>query len=109
MIWTLPFIAAVLYLVLTVAAQFPEAFHYPVRPTSANLPRLQQLTLNLLAWMKAEMICLFAVLQWVIIQSARSGEGHLFPKVLPATLVVIFGTVGWHLLALIQAAKAEQP
>lgn len=104
----LPFMAAAIYLILTMAAQFPGAFHYPVRVTTANLPRMQELTLNLLSWIKVEMVCLFAVLQEVFIQSARSGEGHLFPKVIPVALVVIFGTVGWHLLAVIRGASTTE-
>lgn len=108
MMVVLPFIAAAIYLTLTMAAQFPGLFHYPVRPTARNLPRMQELTLDLLAWIKVEMVCLFAVLQWVFIQSARSGEGHLFSRVLPVALAVFLGTVGWHLVALIRAASGTQ-
>lgn len=105
----MPVIAGGLYLFMTVVARFPSAFNYPVRVTPANLPRLQAIALNMIAWIKLELVCLFAVLQWVFVQSARSGEGHLFPRVLPVFLVVIFGTVALHIVALFRAASGTRP
>ncbi len=102
----IPMIAAGLYVLLTVVARFPSAFHYPVRATPMNLPRLQAITLGMVAWIKAEMLCLFAVLQGVFIQAARSGNGALFGKVMPVFLVVIFGTIGLHFVALFRAARS---
>lgn len=100
----MPIVAVGLYLLMTLAGRFPSAFNYPVRVTPLNLPRLQTVALNMIAWIKVEIACLFAVLQWVFVQSARSGEGHLFPLVLPVFLVVIFGTVALHIAALFRAA-----
>ncbi|MGA7107819.1 MAG: DUF1648 domain-containing protein [Terracidiphilus sp.] len=100
----LPVLAAALYLVMSIVVRFPDAFHYPVRVTAQNIARLQAVTLNMVAWLKMELVCLFAVLQWAFIQAARSGNGHLFPMILPVFIVVIFGTIGWHLLAIVRAA-----
>jgi uncharacterized membrane protein len=103
----LPVLAAALYLVMSIVVRFPDAFHYPVRVTAQNIARLQAVTLNMVAWLKMELICLFAVLQWAFIQAARSSNGHLFPLILPVFIVVIFGTVGWHLLAIVRAAGSS--
>ena len=73
------------------------AFHYPVRVAPANLPRVQDLTLDLVTWLKSELACLFAALQWWMIQAARSGDGRLPVLLVPGFLVVIFATVGWYL------------
>jgi uncharacterized membrane protein len=100
----LPVLAAALYLVMSIVVRFPDAFHYPVRVTAQNIARLQRVTLNMVAWLKMELTCLFAVLQWAFIQAARSGNGHLFPMILPVFIVVIFGTIGWHLLGIVRAA-----
>ncbi|HSZ16503.1 MAG TPA: DUF1648 domain-containing protein [Terracidiphilus sp.] len=100
----LPVLAAALYLVMSIVVRFPDAFHYPVRVTAQNIARLQTVTLNMVAWLKMELTCLFAVLQWAFIQAARSGNGHLFPMILPVFIVVIFGTIGWHLLGIVRAA-----
>jgi hypothetical protein len=101
----MPAIATALYLLMTVVARFPESFHYPVRITPQNLARLQAVTLNMVLWLKVELACLFAVLQWAFIQSARTGNGHLFPMILPFFIVAVFGTIGWSLVALMRAAR----
>jgi uncharacterized membrane protein len=99
-----PALAGGLYVLMSVVMRFPDAFHYPVRVTELNLGRLQAVTLDMIAWIKAELVCLFAVLQWAFVRSARSGDGRLFPMILPVFIVVIFGTIGWHLFGLFRAA-----
>jgi uncharacterized membrane protein len=101
----MPVIATALYLLMTVVARFPDAFHYPVRVSPGNIARLQTVTLSMVLWLKVELVCLFAVLQWTFIQSARTGDGHLFPMILPFFIVTVFGTIGWSIVALIRAAS----
>jgi hypothetical protein len=43
--------------------------------------------------------------QWSIIQAARSSQWRMSPFVIPISLVTIFDTVGWHLLAILRGAK----
>jgi uncharacterized membrane protein len=105
-LWLLPAIGVTLYLVITVISQFPTSFKYSVQVTEKNRARLQEVTLDMLAWFKAELVGLFAVLQWWMIQAARSGAGHISPWLVPGFLVVVFATAGWHVVALFQAAKA---
>lgn len=101
----LPVIALAVYLLITVVSRFPAAFNYPVRVTAENRARLQEVTLNMVTWMKTELACLFAWLQWSIIQMIRSGHGRLSPVLVPGFLAVVFGTIGWHLVALVRAAR----
>ncbi len=103
-----PLLGGVLYLVLSLVTRFPAAFHYPVRVTPRTVARLQQVTLDMIAWLKAENVCLFAVLQWTFIQAARTGDGHLFPRILPFFIATIFATVGWHFIAMFRAARSAQ-
>jgi uncharacterized membrane protein len=100
----LPVIAGGLYLAMSIVARFPDAFHYPVRVTPQTIAGLQAVTLSMVAWIKVELACLFAVLQWAFIQAARSGQGSLFPKILPVFIVVIFGTIALHFVAIFRAA-----
>lgn len=102
----LPVLAAGLYLLMSLVARFPSVFHYPVRTTPQNVQRLQSVTLDMIAWLKVENTCLFAVLQWAFIQAARTNNGHLFPMILPFFIVAIFATVGWHFIAMFRAARA---
>ncbi|MDE3187148.1 MAG: DUF1648 domain-containing protein [Acidobacteriota bacterium] len=102
----LPIVAIGLYFAMSVTALFPGAFHYPVRATRMSLPRLQDITLDMMSWLKAELSGFFAILQWAIIRAARSGQGSLFALLVPALLVVVFSTIGWHFVAILRAAKA---
>ena len=102
----LPVIALVLYLVITLVALFPSVFNYPVRVTAENRARLEELALGMIAWLKAELVCFFTGLQWAIAAAVRNGRGTLPPWAPLPVLVVIFGTVGWHLVAMFRAARA---
>jgi Protein of unknown function (DUF1648) len=104
-ILVLPAMGGALYLLMSVVTRFPDAFHYPVRVTTLNMARLQAITLGMIAWLKLELACLFAVLEWAFIQSARSGEGRLFPIILPGFIPIIFATIGWHMIAMFRARR----
>lgn len=89
----LPAVATGVYLLITVLASLPMRSRYPVRVTAENLPRLQELTRNMVCWIKVEMVCLFTYVQWSILQAARSNDWHMSPLMIPVFLVVVFGTV----------------
>ncbi|MGA3370643.1 MAG: DUF1648 domain-containing protein [Terracidiphilus sp.] len=101
----LPAVAVGIYLLITLVSRFPAAFNYPVQVTEENRARLQALTLQMLACLKLELACLFAWIQWFIIQSVRQGHGHLSPAFMVLFLVAVFGTVGWHIVAIFRAAR----
>jgi uncharacterized membrane protein len=101
----LPVMAIGLYLLMSIVTRFPGAFHYPVRVTRLNIERLQSIVLDMIAWLKAELACLFLLLQWAFMQAARTGDGHLFPMILPFFIVAIFATIGWHFVAMFRAAR----
>jgi len=96
----LPSVALALYILLAVVSRFPSMFNYPVRVTPENRSRLEDLALGMLTWMKAEVLCLFAWIQWAILASARSGRGELPFVLLPVALVVTAGTTGWYIAAM---------
>jgi uncharacterized membrane protein len=105
-LWLLPVIGAAIYLLITVISQFPSTFKYSVQVTEENRARLQEVTLDMLAWLKAELVGLFAVLQWWMIQAARSSHGRISPWLVPGFLAVVFATAGLHVVRLFQAAKS---
>jgi hypothetical protein len=57
--------------------------------------------------LKVELACLFALLQWIFIRSARTGEGRLFAEILPGVIVVVLGTVAWYIVAIFRVAAAR--
>lgn len=103
MLLIFPAIALALYLLMTVVARYPSAFNYPVRVTPANHAQLENLALRMIAWLKTELACLFAMLQWFALRAARQ-LGHGIPAVLmPCALVAILGTIAWHVAAMFRA------
>ena len=90
---------------MTGVARFPAAFNFPVRVTPANRPRLEALALEMIAWLKAEVLCLFAWVQQTAVASARSSQAHLSPWFMPVTLGAVFATIGWYIAAMRRAAK----
>lgn len=95
-----------IYLLITVVSLFPAGFNFPVQVTAQNRLRLEELGLNMVILIKVELACLFATLQWAMIQAARSGEGRLPPLLVPGFLILIFATVGWHLIAMVRTATS---
>lgn len=94
-----PAVAIANYLLLTVVARFPSSFNYPVAVNAENRPQLEALTLEMIDWLKMEMVFLFAWIQWTIINSAQEGHGPSL-ALLPVCLLAIFGTIIWFIVAM---------
>ncbi len=106
-LWLSPIVATVIYMLMTLVARYPAAFNFPLRTAPAARRRLETIALDMLAWLKCEVICLFAWIQYETIHLARSGQGKLSVLFLPAVLVTIFGTIAWHVVAMRRAARAR--
>lgn len=103
MLLALPLAACVLYTLMTLVSRYPGAFNYPVRVTPANHLRLQTLALQMIAWLKAELIWLFVCIQTAMVRAAQSGTGGLSAWLMPAALGVIFGTIVGYVVAMRRA------
>ena len=89
----LPAGALVLYALMSLVSRYPGAFNFPTRVTAANRRRLEALALQMIAWLKAEMMCLLLWVQHFTIQAARSGRGVLPLAFMPITLGIVLGTI----------------
>ena len=107
MLLFLPIIAVALYTAITVVSRFPSAFNYPVRILPSARSQVEALTLDMIAWIKTELLCLFATIQNVMIHAAQGGPAKLNPLMVPAFIVAIFGTVGWHLVTVLRIARRQ--
>jgi uncharacterized protein DUF1648 len=105
MLLMLPAVAVTIYLLFTVVSQFPSAFNYPVRVTVANRVRLQSLALNMIEWIKAEVVVLFTWMQWTTIQLARHPQQGLPATMMPVALVAVFATLASYTAAMFKIAK----
>lgn len=107
-LWILPVVGLGLFLLMTALAAIKfTRYNLPVRVTQANLPFIYEQTAVMVAWIKFEMLCLFAYIQSGIISGVRAGVFHLSPAIIPVFMVAIFATVGWHLVVIIRGARAR--
>ena len=108
-LWLLPCIGIFLYALMALVSRFPGAFNYPVRVTPANRAALQHLALRLIAWLNAEVICLFVFIQYVIIKAATGSLNGFSPYFFLIALVLVLGTIGWHMVEMRQTARMSLP
>jgi uncharacterized membrane protein len=106
MLWLLPIIATFVVVLMTLVSFYPQSFNYPMRVTPANRPRLQAVTLSMIAYLRAELVCLFLWIQYEIIRSARQGRSSLSPWFLPVVIAIVFATIIVHFVAVIRAGRA---
>lgn len=101
----LPIAACLLYLLMTLVAHYPGSFNYPVRVTAGNIDRLQKLALQMIAWLKTEVVWLFACIQVLAVHAARTGHScGLSSWLMPAALGVVFGTIIGYVVAMRRSA-----
>jgi len=88
----LPILSLVIYFGLTVLARYPHKFNYPWQVTPNNADRQYQLAGSLVSALKAETMCLFAVIIWQSIRVAMNESasvGVLIPVVMAASTFTI--------------------
>jgi uncharacterized membrane protein len=101
-----PLFVGMMYILLTVVSRFPSAFNYPVKVTEANRAQLQQMSLSLLAWIKAEMIPFSAWMEIAMVQAARNPGAGFKPYPVFVFVAVLFSTIIGHIVAMFRSAKA---
>ena len=104
MLLVLPAVSIILYLLFTVVTQFPGAFNYPVKVTALNRQRLQGLALDMMAWLKVEIVGLLLWMQWATVATAREPNLHV-PAMTPVALVIVFATVLFFIVTMFRAGR----
>jgi hypothetical protein len=107
----LPLVTLGVYFLMTIVSQFPRVFKNPLRATDENGSRIEHLTLEMIPWLKMELVWLLAWFQWFSIEAARSGKGVL-PEFFPLGIAAVLGTAGWYLVGIFnvrRGAVAGQP
>lgn len=102
----LPATAVLLYVVLTVVARYPAYFNFPVPVTDFNRQALRNLAIELLGWLKAELIWIFAWLTFASVSAAaghRSGLGTAFA---PVSIGVVAATIALFCYRMFQTRAA---
>ncbi len=97
-LWLLPALALILYAGMTFVSRYPHRFNYLVPITEANAFRQYRIARGLLTWLKAEVVFLFAFLEWAIVRVAWGTTETLGALTIPVILALILATVVVHLV-----------
>lgn len=97
-------VMAALYAGLSILQRFPHIYNYPFGLTPQNVYRQYQLARQLLVLIKTEIVGLFSVIQWAIMQVARERSQTLGILFLLIMTIAIFGTIAIYF---VQASKAK--
>ena len=98
MIWMLPAVAAIIFVVLTAVSRYPHTFNYPVRITHENARRQYLLARSLLVWLKAEICWLFAFIVRQQIIVALGNAQRFSIELVFGMIFFIFVTVGAYFM-----------
>ncbi len=92
-LWLLPAVGTLLALLMTVVSRHPQSFNYPVRVTRENRARLEGLALEMIAWLRLEVLCLFAWIEWATIEMARQGKAAFPPHSFLFAILPVLATI----------------
>jgi uncharacterized membrane protein len=103
----LPILSLALILFVTLIARLLPMFNCPVGVMEANRDRVQSLTIEFLAWLRMELVCTFALAQWMTSHLARHPEPATFAFIVLAPVCAIFATVAWFVAAFMGAGRMQ--
>jgi uncharacterized membrane protein len=94
MLWGIAGIAISAYGLLSVAARFRSSFHLPVARDDVRRPHFEELTVEMLGWLKLELAWFMFYVVWVIVRSALMDGPGLSSWAAMAGTTVLLATVG---------------
>jgi hypothetical protein len=65
---------------------------------------MENLALDMMAWLKVEIVVLLTWMQWVTVEVARNPNRYL-PAMTPAVLVAVFATVSVYIVMMYRAGR----
>lgn len=92
-----------LYILLTILARFPHIYNYGVAITENNAERQYRFASRFITILKVEIIIIFTYIQFVTLQSAKSGSFALGIMFLPVILLIMLGTIGIYIALSLKA------
>ena len=104
-IWVLPIVGFLLYCFLTLISRIPMGFNYPFDATAEMRTRLQPLTLELVGWLKAEVVWTFAWLNWTVLQISFGRSSGLSPAFPVVTLGAVVLTITVFLIRVFKLSR----
>jgi uncharacterized membrane protein len=97
-ILTLPLIATVLFVGLTILNMFPHIFNYPINITPDNALRQYTNATRLIRYLKLIIVVIFGLIAFKTIQNANGQADGLGSWFLPMTLGLIFIPLTFYII-----------
>ena len=104
-ILSLPVIATLLFIGLTVLNRYPHIFNYPTSITQDNALRQYTLATRMLRYLKLVLVLVFGGIELMTIQHATGKAAGLGVWFLPLTLVLVFIPLIYFVVKSVQANK----
>lgn len=96
-LFILPTVTIVIYLVLTIGLRFPHIFNYPFEITEENAERQYKNMTLMVRFIKTFIVMVFGYLTYATIKSGLGEMQGLGTWFTPVTLVSILGTIGYFI------------
>jgi len=93
----LPVIATLIFVVLTVLNQYPHIFNYPVAITADNAQKQYNNAVRMIKVLKLSIVATFSILVLLISTAGSSGNGSLGIWFLPVVLGMILIPLGYFI------------
>jgi uncharacterized membrane protein len=103
----LPFLAFVLYIFISVVAAFSSMAKFPGNVTPENRPRIEELSLGLISWIKLELVGIFTCLQMTLIEAGWHPERESSELGVWLLLAAILATTAWYIAAMVRATRGD--
>ena len=103
-IWTLPIVGLLLYCFLTLISLIPMRFNSSSKATAAQL---QPLTLELVGWLKAEVVWIFVWLNWTILQISLGRSSGLSPAFPAVSLGAVILTLAVFVIRVVKLSRGN--
>ncbi|HMO40382.1 MAG TPA: DUF1648 domain-containing protein [Saprospiraceae bacterium] len=104
-ILTLPLIATVLFIGLTILNKFPHIFNYPTNITKDNALRQYTNATRMIRYLKLNIVVIFGLIAFKTIQNANGEAGGLGIWFLPLTMGLIFIPMTYYLIKTLKPKK----
>lgn len=99
----LPAIGTFVYLLLTLISNFPHTFNYLVEITKENAERQYKLAVQMIRFLKVDIIIIFGIITNSIIKSAISNKSDLGIWFVPLFLGITFIPMIFYIIQMVRA------
>jgi uncharacterized membrane protein len=96
-LFALPSIVAVIYLIMTIGLRFPQMFNYPFEITAENAELQYKNLTMMIRILKTLIVVIFLYLTFATIQNGLGKMNGLGTWFAPVTIITLIGTVGFYL------------